>query len=256
VREQSHTRGGGSAFQNLFGYHTIEEALKRHPAGAVLLLSRRNARIDVLRSMAESAGVDVSEVEESELTQVCGSEAHKGAVLLLSKSKSAQTTDLRSWLSGFKGETALVLVLDHITDPQNMGAILRSADQLQADLVVHPSRRSAQDTQTVAKVSSGASEYVPLLAVANLPSTLELLKENDFWIYGAEMTGEPIASVNLKGRVCLVMGSEGEGMHRLVRERCDMLVSIPSAGHVDSFNVSAAAAILMYEVRRQQGFPF
>ena len=242
--------------EHLFGYHTIEEALKRRPVGAVLLLSRRNARIDGLRRQAESAGIDVSEVEDGELTRVCGSEAHKGAVLLLTKKQSAQASDLKGWLSGFEGETALVLVLDHITDPQNMGAILRSADQLKADLVIHPSRRSAQDTQTVAKVSSGASEYVPLLAVANLPSALELLKAGGFWIYGAEMTGEPIASADLKGRVCLVMGSEGEGMHRLVRERCDMLVRIPSAGHVDSFNVSAAAAILMYEVRRQQGFPF
>lgn len=241
---------------HLFGYHTIEEAIKRGSPGAVLLLSRRNARIDALRALADEHGVPVSEVDDAELTRVCGSEAHKGAVFMLSRKQAGPVSDLNGWLSGFEGDAALVLVLDHITDPQNMGAILRSADQLKADLVIHPSRRSAQDSQTVAKVSSGASAYVPLLTVANLPSALQQLKDSGFWIYGAEMTGQAIHTVKLNGRVCLVMGSEGEGMHRLVRERCDMLVKIPSAGHVDSFNVSAAAAILMYEVRRQQGFPF
>jgi 23S rRNA (guanosine2251-2'-O)-methyltransferase len=242
--------------EHIFGYHTIEETLKRGAVKGVLLLSRRNARIDAIRSLAEAGGVEVSEVDDAELTRVCGSDAHKGAVLSLERKQAGQVSDLRGWLSGFEQRIALTLALDHITDPQNMGAILRSADQFKVDLVILPSRRSAQDTQTVAKVSSGASAYVPLIAVANLSTALALLKESGFWIYGADMSGEPINTADLKGRVCLVMGSEGEGLHRLVRERCDVLVKIPSAGHVDSFNVSAAAAMLMYEARRQQGFPF
>ena len=107
----------------------------------------------------------------------------------------------------------------------------------------------------MSKVSSGASEYVPLVVVPNITAALEQLKEKGFWIFGADGTGERTDRVAMKGKVCIVMGSEGAGLHRLVREKCDFLVSIPSAGHVDSFNVSVAAGILLFESRRQQGFP-
>ncbi|HTP57849.1 MAG TPA: 23S rRNA (guanosine(2251)-2'-O)-methyltransferase RlmB, partial [Spirochaetia bacterium] len=176
-------------------------------------------------------------------------------VLVLSRAPASLQKDLKHLLAGLTGPTALVLVLDGIMDPQNLGAILRSADQFNVDLVVIPSRRSAQENQTVAKVSSGASEYVPLVVVPNLATTLDLLKERGFWIFGAEAEGKSTASLDLNGKVCIVMGSEGAGMHRLVREKCDFLVSIPASGHVDSFNVSVAAGILLYEARRQQGFP-
>jgi 23S rRNA (guanosine2251-2'-O)-methyltransferase len=238
----------------IFGYHSIEETMKRSPGRGTLFLSRSNTRIEALREAAEAAGIPVSELEDAVLTRMCGSPAHKGAALIVEKSKAA-VVDLRGWLAGYEGETALVLVLDHITDPQNLGAILRSADQLEVDVVVLPSRRSAQETETVAKVSSGASAYVPLVVVPNIPTSLALLKENGFWIYGADIEGQPAGQADFSGRTCLVMGAEGEGMRRLVRERCDQLVRIPAGGHVDSFNVSVAAGILMYEVRRQQGFP-
>jgi 23S rRNA (guanosine2251-2'-O)-methyltransferase len=112
-----------------------------------------------------------------------------------------------------------------------------------------------QETATVARVSAGASAYVPIVVVANVPSALGLLKDRGFWVYGADMQGSPCHGVDLTGKVGLVLGGEGSGMHRLVRERCDALVAIPSAGHVDSFNVSVAAGILLYEVRRQQNAP-
>jgi 23S rRNA (guanosine2251-2'-O)-methyltransferase len=240
----------------IFGYHTIEEMLRRGVSANTLLLSRTSARIDTLRALAQSVGVAVSEVEEGELTRLCGSPAHRGAVLVVQKLKTAAATDLKDWLASFSVETGLVLALDHISDPQNLGTILRSADLFRADLVILPSRRSAQENQTVARVSSGASAYVPLVVLPNIPSALEFLKKNTFWIYGAEMSGNPVHKVDLRGRVCLVMGSEGEGLRRLTRERCDLLVRVPASGHVDSFNVSVAAGILMYEVRRQQGFPY
>ncbi len=238
----------------VFGYHSIEEMLKRAAGAATLFVSRENSRIRGLRDLAASAGVPVSEVEEAELTRLCGSPAHKGAVLALEK-PPAPVTDLRGWLASFRGDAALALVLDHIMDPQNLGAILRSADQFRAELVVVPSRRSAQETEAVAKVSSGASAYVPLIVVPNIPTALDLLKEHGFWIHGADTSGEPASSADFRGRICLVLGGEGQGMRRLVREKCDLLVRIPAGGHVDSFNVSVAAGILMYEVRRQQGFP-
>jgi len=241
--------------EHLFGFHTIEETLRKGVSGASLLVSRENARIQKLREAAESRGVPVSEVEEGELTGLCGTDAHRGAVLVLSRAPASLQKDLRRLLSGLDSPTALVLVLDGVTDPQNLGAILRSADQFSADIVVIPSRHSAQETQTVAKVSAGASAYVPLAVVPNIPSALELLKENGFWIFGADIEGETTDRLDLRGKVCLVLGSEGTGMRRLVREKCDLLVRIPAAGHVDSFNVSVAAGILLFEARRQQGFP-
>ena len=241
--------------EHLFGFHTIEETLRKGVSGASLLVSRDNARIQKLREAAESRGVAVSEVEEGELTRLCGTDSHRGAVLVLSRAPASLQKDLRHLLSALTAETALVLVLDSITDPQNLGAILRSADQFSTDIVVIPSRHSAQETQTVAKVSAGASAYVPLAVVPNIPTALELLKEKGFWIYGADTEGETTDKLDLSGKVCLVLGSEGTGMRRLIREKCDQLVRIPAAGHVDSFNVSVATGILLFEARRQQGFP-
>jgi 23S rRNA (guanosine2251-2'-O)-methyltransferase len=241
--------------ENVYGFHSIEEALAKGAGTGTLLISREGPRIDRIRELAEHKGVPVSEVEDSELTQLCGSEAHRGIMLVLERPTASQKSSLKHHMASLESETSLVLVLDGITDPQNLGAILRSADQFGVQLVILPSRRSAQESQTVSKVSSGASEYVPLAVVPNIVTSLELLKEKGFWIYGADAEGQSTAKLAMKGKVCLVMGSEGTGLHRLVRERCDFLVSIPTAGHVDSFNVSVAAGILLFETRRQQGFP-
>jgi 23S rRNA (guanosine2251-2'-O)-methyltransferase len=241
--------------EHVFGFHSIEEALRRGVGEGTLLLSREGPRITQLRQLAEKKGVPVSEVEDGEITRLCGVPTHRGALLVLARASSSQKASLAHHLKDMTAEKPIVLVLDGITDPQNLGAILRSADQFGVELVVIPSRRSAQESQTVSKVSSGASEYVPLAVVPNIPAALELLKENGFWIYGADADGQPTNSLKLTGKVCIVMGSEGTGLHRLVRERCDFLISIPAAGHVDSFNVSVSAGILLFEARRQQGFP-
>jgi 23S rRNA (guanosine2251-2'-O)-methyltransferase len=205
--------------------------------------------------LARAAGVEVSEVDEPHLAGLVGSTAHKGAVLAVRRGAPSPKGDLAAELDRLGDRpTALVLVLDGVTDPQNLGAILRSADLLGVECVVLPSRRSVQETGTVARVSAGASAYVPLVVVPNVAAALGLLKDHGFWVYGADMQGEPCNGVDLHGRVCLVLGGEGAGIHRLVRERCDALIAIPSVGHVDSYNVSVAAGILLYEVRRQQGF--
>jgi 23S rRNA (guanosine2251-2'-O)-methyltransferase len=237
------------------GIHSIEEALQKGAGTGTLLISRQSPRILQIQKLAEKKGVPVSEVDDAELTRLCGSEAHRGILLALERPSSSQRSSLKHHLQDLEGDKSLVLVLDGITDPQNLGAILRSADQFGVQLVIIPSRRSAQENQTVSKVSSGASEYVPLAVVPNIVSSLETLKEQGFWIFGADADGQSTGALDLKGKVCIVLGSEGDGMHRLVRERCDFLVSIPSSGHVDSFNVSVAAGILMFEARRQQGFP-
>lgn len=142
------------------------------------------------------------------------------------------------------------MVLDGITDPHNLGAILRSADQFGADLVLIPERRSVQANETVVKVSSGAAQYVPVAVVTNLNRELEYLKKNGFWVYGADMKGNSSYEEKFSDRTVIVMGSEGDGMSSLVKKNCDYIVSIPMQGHIDSLNVSVAAGILMYEYRR------
>jgi 23S rRNA (guanosine2251-2'-O)-methyltransferase len=146
----------------------------------------------------------------------------------------------------------VVLVLDEITDPQNLGAILRSCDQFSVSLVVIPERRSVQVNETVVKVSSGAAQYVPVSVVTNINRELEYLKANGFWVYGADMGGKVTYKTVFPKKTVLVMGNEGKGLSQLTQKLCDMLVSIPMTGHIDSLNVSVAAGILLYEIRRQQ----
>src|SRR5271157_4494190 len=181
------------------GFHSIEEAIRKGAGTATLLISREGPRIDQVRELAEKKGVPVSEVADGELTNLCGSEAHRGALLVVERPSAAQRASLKHYLPGLEGEKSLVLVLDGVTDPQNLGAILRSADQFGVELVVIPSRRSAQESQTVSKVSSGASEYVPLAVVPNISSALEQLKERGFWIFGAEAGGKSTAELDLNG---------------------------------------------------------
>jgi 23S rRNA (guanosine2251-2'-O)-methyltransferase len=153
------------------------------------------------------------------------------------------------------GSNPLILLLDELNDPHNLGAVLRSADQFAVDLVVTTVRRSVSETPVVIRTSAGASRYVSLIAVPNLVQAIDLCKSRDYWIYGADVNGLSLEKQNFQGPVALVMGGEHRGLRRLVRERCDLLGRIPAGGHVDSFNVSVAAGILLYEVRRQQDFP-
>jgi 23S rRNA (guanosine2251-2'-O)-methyltransferase len=252
----------------LTGYHAIAESLRRE-AGGELLVCRSNPRIAELEALARAAGVPVRRVPGAEMDALAGAREHRGAGLLLAgegrsppqaersaqEPQAARAAGLRERLAAVSGPTALILLLDEIADPHNLGAILRSADQFAVELVVIPTRRAAHETPAVAKASSGASLYVPLLSVPNLGAALQLAKEAGFWVYGADLSGERLDEVRFEGRVALVLGSEGGGLRRLVRERCDALVRIPAGGHVDSFNVSVAAGILIYEIRKQQCFP-
>ena len=238
-------------------FHGIEESLKKSPAGAVLYLSRSSKRIDGLEQLALSKGIPVRKVESAQLDRMCGKNENKGAVLEIPQKKDVTEVrykDLKNFLSlNEKKEQLLILILDGITDPHNLGAILRSADQFGVDLVVFPEKRSVSINATVAKVSVGAHAWVPTLQVTNIARTIEELQKSGFWVYGADMGGGTAAETDLKGRTALVMGSEGNGISRLIRDKCDTMVSIPTSGHVDSLNVSVAAGILMYEVIRQRG---
>jgi 23S rRNA (guanosine2251-2'-O)-methyltransferase len=221
------------------------------------LVCKRNSRIARLEEMAARSGVSVRVLEPRELDRIAGAD-HRGAVLRLEELPGPASRHgagaLAERLGELPGSTALLLLLDGLSDPHNLGAILRSADQFAVDLLVLTSRRSVRETETVLRTSSGASLYVPVATVPNLVQAMEAAKKVGFWIYGADLGGERLDKVRFEGRAALVLGAEGSGLRRLVRERCDELVRIPARGHVDSFNVSVAAGILMYEIRRQQGF--
>jgi 23S rRNA (guanosine2251-2'-O)-methyltransferase len=242
----------------IIGFHAIEEALKQAPPGSILYICRnmekRNNKLESLARLNQSVTLrKIAKVEMDRMTQQAD---HRGALLeLASRGITADTKKqmtVRSFLEQLPDDApALVLALDGITDVHNLGAILRSADQFSVDLVLVPERRSAQATDTVHRISSGASQYVPMASVTNLVREIELLQKHNFWVYGADMQGASCYDTTFPPRTVLVLGSEGEGLSQLVQKRCDHQVAIPTTGHIDSLNVSVAAGILLYEFRRQ-----
>ena len=240
------------------GIHAIEEALKSAGHGSTLYLLRGDKRNASLELAAQGNGkTAVKKVSQQMLDELAQNSNHRGAVLDLGrKSDSSKGGRIREvsvldFCKSLKeGDKALVLALDEITDPHNLGAILRSADQFAVSLIIVPERRSASANETVIRISSGAAQYVTMATVTNLARELDVLKDYGFWVYGADMNGENSYSVKFPDRTVIVMGSEGSGMRSLVRAKCDHMLSIPMAGHIDSLNVSVAAGILLYEYRR------
>jgi 23S rRNA (guanosine2251-2'-O)-methyltransferase len=248
-------KDSGRAVRFVCGYHAIEEYIRGGGGGLVLYAGLKNRRILEITRQASAAGIPVRWTGEKYLDGLPLAGEHKGLVLELRAAPGSSQAAFEDFLAGFKGSRALAVALDGVTDVHNLGALVRSADLFGADALIVPGRRSAKDSGVVAKISSGASAFVPLFEVTNLVRALERLKGAGFWIYGAEAGGRPAAQTALGGNTLLVLGSEGGGISRLVRETCDALVGIPARGHIDSFNVSVAGGILMYEVRRQQGWP-
>ena len=243
--------------EKVYGYHAIEEALKKAGMGSTLYIQRQGGeKLEVLARQAKLTGkVAVKKLSREELERMLPDADLRGALLDLGGPRRGASrlieTDVEEFCAKLgEDDAALVLILDGITDPHNLGAILRSADQFGADLVMIPERRAVQANETVVKVSSGAAQYVPISVVTNLTREIKVLKDNGFWIYGADMAGEESYSISFPRRTAIVMGSEGNGMSQLVRKNCDHIISIPMQGHIDSLNVSVAAGILLYEFRR------
>ena len=235
----------------LTGFHAIEERIKSGNAEGPLLVAKSGPRAKAIVSLALDAKIQVNRVGTHELDRIAPD--HRGIALTVEDSRPARNITIEEFVLGLGEKTeSLVIILDEITDPHNYGAILRSCDQFGVDLVVTRNRRNAKHAETVSKTSAGASAWVPTAEVANLPRAAEDLKEAGFWIYGADMEGSTVYETDLKGRVALIMGSEGTGIGRLLAESCDGMVSIPSYGKIDSLNVSVAAGILLYEIRRQR----
>ncbi len=190
-------------------------------------------------------------VEKDRLSQLSETGKHQGVIAYAAAYEYAQVEDMLA-LAEQKGEDPFLILLDNIEDPHNLGAIIRTANLAGAHGVIIPKRRAAGLTATVAKTSAGALNYTPVAKVTNLVKTMEELKEKGLWFVCADMGGESMYQLNLKGPVGLVIGSEGEGVGRLVKETCDFVASIPMRGNIDSLNASVAAGVLAYEIVRQR----
>jgi 23S rRNA (guanosine2251-2'-O)-methyltransferase len=234
----------------LTGFHAIEERIKSGGCGP-LLLAKAGPRARELVTLAVNSKIRVDRVGAFELDKLAPD--NRGIALLVEDTGNSADTSLEDFIANLGDKKdALVLILDEITDPHNYGAILRNCDQFGVDLVLSRNRRSAKNADVISKTSAGAVSWVPQADTSNLVRAVDDLKEAGFWIYGAEMSGEPIYEKKLNGRVALVMGGEGSGISRLLRERCDGMVGIPTLGRLDSLNVSVAAGVLLYEVLRQR----
>jgi 23S rRNA (guanosine2251-2'-O)-methyltransferase len=233
----------------LTGFHAIEERIKANPVDCVLLVANAGPRAREIAALAAECGVRVLRTGTSDLDRV--SSDHRGLALEINDDKQSPT--FTSFLESLGDKKdILAVMLDEITDPHNFGAILRSCDQFNANIVITRDRRNAKHAGIIAKTSAGASAWVPSVCVPNLPRAVEQLKEASFWIHGADMKGGPVYKSDLRGRVCVILGGEGAGLSRLLREKCDSLIAIPSLGRIDSLNVSVAAGIILYEVIRQR----
>jgi 23S rRNA (guanosine2251-2'-O)-methyltransferase len=237
----------------LFGFHAVTVRLKTAPAsvGEVHVdASRRDARMRQFVERAREAGARLVDSDDARLAQLAGTTRHQGVVARVAPLARGHTLD--DVLDGVSGPP-LVLVLDSVTDPHNLGACLRVADGAGAHAVVAPKDHAVGLNATVAKVASGAAETVPYLMVTNLARSLNELKERDIRVVGlSDDAAATIYDVDLQGPVALVLGAEGPGMRQLTRRTCDELVRIPMAGAVESLNVSVAAGVCLYEALRQR----
>ena len=239
----------------LTGFHAIEERIKSgRPCGS-LLVAKPGPKAKELTSLAIERKVRLDRVGTVELDRLAPN--HRGIALEVAEDGLEADISLEEFFAALEKSNEsrrdiLVVILDEITDPHNYGAILRSCDQFGADLVITRHRRTAKHADVIAKTSAGASAWVPQAETANLPRAVEELKEAGFWIYGADMEGEDLYSRDLKGRTAIVLGGEGTGISRLLREKCDAMIAIPSLGRIDSLNVSVAAGVIFYEIMRQR----
>lgn len=240
-----------------YGIHAVRVLLTRTPQRVrqLWLSSAREtgARLQELRALAQQADVNCAEADDAQLERYAGGERHQGVVAELVPRADDPETLLEEALEAGGTAPVLLLVLDGVTDPHNLGACLRSADAAGVAAVIVPRDRAAGLTPIVRKVAAGAAETVPLVQVVNLARTLRELKERGVWLVGtSDDAPRTLYEADLRGPIALVLGSEGEGMRRLTREACDELVSIPMAGAVESLNVSVATGVALYEAVRQR----
>lgn len=233
----------------LSGYHPVLEKLRAGKPIFEIYLQTNMDQAEV-EKLASQAGIPCRYLEKEEMDRYTP-DRHQGLIALVPAYTYAKVEDI---LAGAKAQNQdpFVVLLDQITDPHNLGAIIRTAHQAGCHGVIIPERRSAPITEIVAKTSAGAIEYMPVAQVGNLNQTIDYLKKKGLWIAGADMAGQVMYGADLKGPLGLVIGSEGEGISRLTAEKCDFMVSIPMFGRIDSLNASVSAGLLIYEALRQR----
>ena len=236
------------------GRNAVTEALRAGTAIDKIYMAKGETdhTLGRIANTAKKAGIVIVDVDRRKLDAMSVTHSHQGVIAVAAVREYASVEDILN-AAYDKGENPLIVVCDEISDPHNLGAIIRTAECAGAHGVIIPKRRSAGLTAVVAKTSAGAVSYLPVARVPNLPAMLKELKKQGIWVYGTAAEGSTtLYKADLKGPAAIVIGSEGDGMSRLVRECCDFLVSIPMSGRISSLNASAAAAILLYEAVRQR----
>lgn len=236
------------------GRNPVTEALRSGTPIDKILISEtaRREALGKIFALAKQRGIPVQTVRAKKLAELAETEASQGVIAVCAAASYVSVEDILQRAEE-KGKPPFLILADEITDPHNLGAIIRTANAVGADGVIIPKNRSAGSNAVVAKTSAGAVSYTPVARVTNLGQTIDRLKEKGIWVTGADMSGETtLYQSDLTGPMALVVGSEGKGISRLVREKCDFLVQIPMFGEINSLNASVAAAVMMYEIVRQR----
>ena len=234
----------------VYGANPVMEAIRAHPDRVrfIGITREQRDRMQKLIAAAQAANVTIRVLSTNEIGKLAGRGVHNGVVADVTDTVYADFHD-----TVMREETKFVLILDGITDPQNFGAILRVADGFGVDLVVTPEHESVGLTPAAVKASAGASEWVSVAQVTNLSRSIELLKEQGYWVYAAAADGDRADKIDFTGKVALVLGSEGKGVRKNVLEHCDRTVAIPMFGHVDSLNAAVSGSIVLYHAWRSRG---
>lgn len=236
------------------GRNAVIEALKKNKTIEQIMITKGNisGSINLVISLAKEKKIVIKEVDKKKLDSISETGAHQGVIAFTTPYKYYSVEDILE-LAQEKQEDPFILILDEIEDPHNFGSILRTAEVLGAHGVIIPKRRNVGVTPTVYKTSAGAVEHIRISKVTNINQTIEHLKEKGIWVYGADMDGKDYCfNVSFSGPLALVIGSEGKGISKLTKDKCDLLVKIPMVGNVTSLNASVAAGMLMYEILKQK----
>ena len=237
----------------VFGRHAVVEALQTPDRVNRVFIQEGTSGRDAAKviELAREKGIQVQTVPKTKIEDLVGNAVHQGLVASIAAYEYADIEDVFKKAEE-KGEDPFIVILDGVEDPHNLGSILRTADATGVHGIIIPKRRSASLTATVAKASTGAIEHVPVVRVTNLTQTIEQLKARGVWVFGTDMNGTDYRKWNTKGPLAIVMGNEGKGVSRIVKESVDEMVTIPMVGHVQSLNASVASALMMYEVFRNR----
>ena len=237
----------------VFGRHAVVEALQTPDRVNRVFIQEGTSGRDAAKviELAREKGIQVQTVPKTKIEDLVGNAVHQGLVASIAAYEYADLEDVFKKAEE-KGEDPFIVILDGVEDPHNLGSILRTADATGVHGIIIPKRRSASLTATVAKASTGAIEHVPVVRMTNLTQTIEQLKARGVWVFGTDMNGTDYRKWNTSGPLAIVMGNEGKGVSRIVKESVDEMVTIPMVGHVQSLNASVASALMMYEVFRNR----